>query len=287
MKTKTTKTSKATEAKKVVILYSGGLDSRIMLHLAESMGLDVKLVHYDIGQPYNKKETEAIKKSKRPVEIRKLDWIRTEKDIKSKDGNAAGNIMIPGRNLALATMAASTFLPDEIWMGGLKGEDNKGATDKNYGFIKHTNAVFDYVFKPYERTPKLVFPLLERNFGKFEAVKLAYENGLSEEEILNTSSCLSGEEGNCGRCIVCFRRNFIFKQLGIEEKYNHDPLKSMQNLMMVKEMISDQKAPQNSDVHYDEYRRREIIPGLLKEFNCKFEDLEGIIDDLLEVADAN
>ena len=277
---------KAKKAKKVVILYSGGLDSRIMLHLAESMDLDVKLVHYDIGQPYNEKELQAIKKAKLPVEIRKVDWVISQEDIKSKDGNAAGNIMIPGRNLTLATMAASAFLPDEIWMGGLKGEDNKGATDKNYGFIKHTNSVFDYVFKPYERTPRLVFPLLEKDFGKFEAVEWAYHNGLSKEDILNTSSCLSGDDGNCGECIVCFRRKFIFKQLGFSEKYNHDPLESMQNLMMVKEMIASQKTIRDdNNTHYDAYRRREIIPGLLKEFNCTFEELEGIIDDLLEVAD--
>ena len=96
-------------SKKVVILYSGGLDSFTMWKIAEKEGYDYTLVHFDIGQPYNKKELEAIKKLGHKVDIRKVDWIRDENQLKGKKG-AIGNIMIPGRNLTLASLAASIYL---------------------------------------------------------------------------------------------------------------------------------------------------------------------------------
>ena len=51
--------------KKIVILYSGGLDSFIMKKLAEAKypDLDLTLVHFDIGQAYSEKEDNAIKNS--------------------------------------------------------------------------------------------------------------------------------------------------------------------------------------------------------------------------------
>ena len=272
-------TKKSKQPKKITILYSGGLDSFIMAKLAQDKYPDVELnlVHYDIGQPYNEKEMKAIQASKIPVEIRKIDWLKSESDLKSKGDNAAGNVMIPGRNLALATNAASAFLPDEVWMGGLKGEDNKGATDKNKKFIKLTNKVWSYVYSPYERVPKLVFPLVDQKWGKFEAVEWVYKNKLATaEEILQTSSCLSGEPGNCGECIVCFRRKYIFSQLGFSEEYNKDPL-TITNINMVLEMLENEKEDDQSEVHYDKYRRREIIPGLVDELGCKKKNLGKVL----------
>ena len=271
-------------SKKVVILYSGGLDSFVMLKLARSKGIEPILVHYDIGQEYSEKELNAIKYSKENVQIRKVDWILSASDLKGKEGNACGNIMIPGRNMTLACLAASAFLPDEIWMGGLKGEDHENATDKNGIFVQKMNDVFAYVMSPYNPIPKLVFPLVQEMWGKFEAVKWVYESGnATVEEILHTSSCLSSEEGCCGKCIVCCRRNYIFKQLGFSEKYNSDVLKEANNIKMIIEMLNTK----DSDIkpHYDKWRRQEILPGLYLEFNTNdhlelIKILEGKLNEL-------
>jgi hypothetical protein len=85
-------------------------------------------------------------------------------------------------------------------------------------------------------------------------VKWALKSGLSKEELLATSSCLSGEPGNCGHCVVCLRRWGIFTQLGIREEYNRDPLSCEENRAIIDEMLYGN--------HYDESRKEEILPAL-------------------------
>lgn len=276
---------KKSNSKKVVILYSGGLDSFVMWKLAEKEGYDYKLVHFDIGQPYNKKELDAINSLVGDIiEIRKVDWIEKEDDIKNK-GNESGNIFIPGRNLTLASLAASIYLPDEIWLGALMGEIHNYATDKNMEFIKRTNETFEYVFSPFERQPKVVFPLVDRKLGKYEEVKWLLDNDIPTEDILKTSSCLSGEEGKCGTCVVCCRRHYIFKGLGFDEKTNRHPLENPENVKMIIKMIDNEI--NNSNDHYDEYRRKEILPGLCKEYNLPYtnnslKEIKGKLEEKLK-----
>lgn len=270
----------------IVILYSGGLDSFIMKKLAEVMhpNVEPKLVHFDIGQEYSEKEMLAIKNSGYDVEIRKVDWLRPETVLSGKNESNSGNIFIPGRNMILSSLAASIFSPDEVWMGGLKGEDHAKATDKNQRFIDRSNHLWDHVYSPFETIPRLVFPLIDNKWGKFEAVEWVYNGGhATKEELLNTSSCLSGTTAkNCGTCVVCCRRKYIFKQLGFEEEYEVDPLEGETNLKMIIEMLETPSDALDSDVHYDKWRRREILPGLYMEFDtndhkCLIEHLNYLL----------
>lgn len=279
--------------KKIVILYSGGLDSFIMKKLAEAKypDLDLTLVHFDIGQAYSEKEDNAIKNSGFDVEIRKVEWLAKGEELVAKSESNSGNIIIPGRNMILSSLAASIYQPDAIWMGGLKGEDHEGSTDKNQEFIDRTNNLWSYVYSPFEKVPELVFPFIKEKWGKFEAVSWVYTNGhATKEELLRTSSCLSDSHSkNCGHCVVCCRRKYIFKQLGFEEVYEQDPLTGKDNLKMIINML---KVPLDAEddykkYHYDHWRRREIIPGLYIEFGT--EDHNTLIkimeDKLKEIED--
>jgi len=270
---------------KITILYSGGLDSFIMKKLAESKGYETELIHFDIGQGYSKKEMDAISNSGYDVEIRKVDWLRPNQELSGKQENNSGNIFIPGRNAVLATLAASITMNTEVWMGGLKGEDHDKATDKNKKFIDKTNELWSYVYSPFDTVPKLVFPLVDMNWGKFEAVEWLFKNNhATKEEIVKTSSCLSDtDEKNCGICVVCCRRKYIFKQLGFEEQYEQNPLTGKDNLNMIIEMLKTPVDAKDSDVHYDKWRRQEIIPGLYIEFETESHDeLVTIMEDKLK-----
>lgn len=269
--------------KKITILYSGGLDSFIMVKLAQSLSYDYNLVHFDIGQEYNNKEAKAIDDSGFDVEVRKVDWLNASSELFGKQENNSGNIFIPGRNMVLASLAASIYLPDEVWLGGLKGEDHAQATDKNAKFVQKTNELWSHVYGVFDTVPKLVFPLVDQNWGKFEAVEWATHHA-DIKDILKTSSCLSEEPGNCGHCVVCCRRKYIFKQLGFEETYNADPLESISNLKMVIEMLKTPKDAKDEDTHYDSWRRREIIPGLYKEFDTtNHKTILGILEPKLKL----
>lgn len=261
--------------KKIVILYSGGLDSLIMYHLAlkENVNAEIKLVYYDIGQPYNHKEMKALPDN---VEIRKVDWLKKGDKLISKSDSNSGNIIISGRNMTLASLVASADLPDEIWMGALLGETHKGSTDKNYTFLDKINNLFSYVMSPFDKIPVVKFPLADKGWGKFEAVEWGYNNGISKEVLMDSSSCLSGENGKCGKCVVCLRRWGIYRQLGFSEVYNTNPLEVAENISIIKEML-------NYDIkgksHYDEFRRREILPAVYDYYNI----VEGDYVSLLEL----
>lgn len=255
--------------KKITILYSGGLDSLIMYHLANVSGYIVRGLWYDIGQPYNEKELAALPSF---VERRTLEWLTpltgnnsvpSIEGIKGK-GNETGQIYIPGRNAVLVTAAACMTLADEVWLGALLGETHPAATDKNDEFKSKISSLLEYTLKPFRQDApspfQVRFPLAEAGFNKLTSVAWALQTGLAKEKILATSSCLSGEPGNCGHCVVCFRRWGIFSQLGISEKYNVTPLEQASNLKILDEMFKFE------DSYYDDHRKAEILPALNEDF---------------------
>jgi 7-cyano-7-deazaguanine synthase in queuosine biosynthesis len=240
---------------KICILYSGGLDSLIMKRYAEVTYPDAEVtcVWYDIGQEYNYKEYAVL-----PDFVHKLnlDWLGLDGDKpKAKDASSSGDIYIPGRNLVLSVMAACKYLPDQIWVGALQGEVHDSATDKNYTFLNHASEALTYVLKPFlPNGVQVRFPLADADFNKFTATKWALENGVPVDKITGSSSCLSGEPGNCGRCVVCFRRWGIFTQLGLHEEYNVHPLDAEENEKVAAEMLFGN--------YYDSHRQQEILPAL-------------------------
>lgn len=254
----------------ITILYSGGLDSFIMNHYAKVAypSADVRCLWFDIGQPYNAKEEAALPKF---VEKRKLEWLRRldaqgnwvgEAAGEQGKGNETGQIYIPGRNAVLITQAACLTLADEIWLGALLGEIHQGATDKNFTFLRYMEDMLSYTLSPFRKVgrTRVRYPLASAGFSKLTSVQWALSHGVTREELMATSSCLSGESGNCGHCIVCFRRWGIFKQCGFSEPYNVDPLTVTENKKIVLEMLKGDAS------YYDKFRRDEILPALDKEY---------------------
>lgn len=242
----------------ITILFSGGLDSAIMKRYAELKYPEatIDLLYVDLGHDYAYKELATLPES---TPIIKFD-LPSAKNPQGKEGSNSGNIIIPGRNLLLAIIAACTNMPDEIWMGALMGEIHDGSTDKNIPFRNKLNDVLTYVFSPFEKQPKLVFPFVDDNMGKLEITIWALQNGFSPTQLMETSSCLSGESGRCGTCVVCARRWGIFKQLGFEEKYNSHPVFSKDAPVdMYIEMMNGELG---KICHYDKFRRDEIVPAV-------------------------
>lgn len=242
---------------KVVVLYSGGLDSCVMLHMAKNdpKVTEVIPVYFDIGHEYAWKEKQQLPEG---CYVHDMTWFKAEG--KGKDGNAMGSIFIPGRNMMFATIAACKYVPDQIWLGVCCGEDHGQATDKNEIFREKQNDLLEYVLSPFGKVA-LVYPFIERGLGKFGVTKYAVENGFADK-VVASSSCMSGEVGNCGVCGVCLRRAGIFQQLGLHESYNRDPWTAPENKDMIKKLIIADMTGDHS--HYDRYRIEEIIPALQK-----------------------
>ena len=259
---------------KICILYSGGLDSFLLYRwaLTQVSANEVVCVYFDIGQPYVEKEVAATKQLGVPTDYRRVDWLANG-GITNNPNSSSGNIMIPGRNLALVTLAACIYRPHHIWLGALEGETHDKAHDKNYPFLMLTNEVLQYVFSTYgdpAETPRLGFPFADMKWSKLDLVREMLQRGLAtQEEVLITSSCLNGGVAkNCGECVVCLRRWGIFRQLGFSEPYAVHPLASEANRKVVVEMAS-------ASSYYDKKRSDEVLPAVL--------DLLGLPSDCPKV----
>jgi 7-cyano-7-deazaguanine synthase in queuosine biosynthesis len=240
--------------KNITILYSGGLDSFALWHLArcEHKDANVRCLFFDIGQPYIEKEKAALPNY---VEVRKVDWLSIDDNTQGKD-NPSGSIYVPGRNLVLLTLASAITLPDELWLGALAGEVHDRASDKNYQFLDKAQTVIEYALRDFCPDIKLRFPFADRGWNKLHVVQWLLSNGVHPSAITATSSCLSGCQGNCGDCVVCLRRWGIFTQLGLSETYNIHPLESTSNRKVLREMLVGS--------YYDEFRKDEVLPALSK-----------------------
>lgn len=194
--------------KKIIILYSGGLDSTILKIWADNHYPDyeIKCIYYDYGNPVCQSEILHLPEY---VEVRKVDWFNNSIDqlkIK-KSEKQKGAIYIPGRNLVFATLAATQELPDLIFMGGLFDEAHLYATDKSKIFIDKFNDIIKYVLSPFKDSVVLKFPFVDEKMIKIDVIKYGISNGLSENDFNKMFSCynfsLNGKQ--CGHCHQCFR----------------------------------------------------------------------------------
>lgn len=219
---------------KIVILYSGGLDSYIMHHYAKKTypEAEIKCIYYKHGC---KSEESELKNLPDFVSVKQIDWLDDNNTALSKKSDPfAGNIYIPGRNLVFITLAACQELPDEIWMGTLVDENNEQATDKNTLFREETEKLLSYVLSPFQKDGvKIRFPFVEEEWTKLNAIQWALDNGLKKNMLIKQISCWNHDGENCGQCKQCFKRELVFRILDIADKYKINPLSSPygQNLM--------------------------------------------------------
>lgn len=232
--------------KKIVILYSGGLDSRIMLHLAQTQGYDAKCIYYRHGADSEQREIETLPDY---VEVKTVDWLGDRiKPVAKADDPFAAAIYIPGRNLVFSVLAACQELPDEVWMGTLVDEMTVQGTDKNLKFKSMATEVLSYVLSPFKERVQVVFPLADRMWTKIDSVKWALENGLTKDQLRDTVSCWHHKGLPCGKCKQCFKREMIFALNGFHENYaSYSPLNSQFGLELLKQYLQHPKDQRNQD----------------------------------------
>jgi 7-cyano-7-deazaguanine synthase in queuosine biosynthesis len=228
--------------KKIVVLYSGGLDSYILHHMAKVTEPDAEIqcIYWDHEHTAGTAEKHSLPDF---VETRHCEWMSKVNGYFSKEGDPSGPIYIPGRNLVFSVLTACQYMPDEIWLGALLEEDHPGGTDKNAEFLHKTSELLTYVLGPFTDSVKVRTPLVEHNLTKRDAVKWAIENGCTPEELMGTMSCYQQEDPYatvaCGNCKQCLRRFAIFGSLGFEETYKQHPMMGEANRIWVTNLIKE------------------------------------------------
>ena len=212
---------------KLVILFSGGLDSAIAYAYASRLFDAVTGIFVNIGQPYADYERASVLTYKEltGANITILDYPFTQEHNYAYERATPLRQVIPGRNMTLAAIAAN--FGTTIWMNALYGELKPSMPDKDETFFRESSKLLSRTF---ERNIIVESPFWFMT--KTDTVSLALNRLHMPKEVLTaTCSCynpseVSGVRFFCGECLTCFKRKVAMVNSGITEKYLKDPFRS-------------------------------------------------------------
>ena len=255
---------------KVTVLYSGGLDSRVLVEFAREMGYTPVCYWFNIGQPYAAAERGALPEY---VKTRYIDWMRGLAPTHVNPGSLVGPITIPGRNLALAVIAGCMEVAEQVWLGGLASEMIPQSADKNPAFLATASAALTQALWPWcENGVRVRFPLAEMGWNKVDALRWVRSvRQVSDGDLLHTFSCVgeqSGHARHCGRCSSCLRRWGAFKQVGIEQRFTHPIMDCPLHWQMVRALITGDR--------HGIMRKAELLPAVYAHLDVSSN--EGVLD---------
>lgn len=211
---------------KAVVIYSGGMDSFTVLHLAKQQGFDVHALSFDYGQRHNKELEVAASVCQQEniphkvVDITAINQLLqgsslTSKDIDIPTGDYADanmkSTVVPNRNMILLSLAigyAVSLKADKVFYGAHSG-DHDIYPDCRPEFVDAMNGVSALAnYEPIE----IVSPFLHDS--KLTILKTGLEMGL---DYANTWTCYQGLEKACGKCGSCIERLSAFAAMGLTD----------------------------------------------------------------------
>ena len=223
---------------KVVVVYSGGLDSTVLLTKCKQEYDEVIALNFDYGSKHNFAERVAARKIANQLEViyyeydipticrggephkfvHTVDFLRSDLlesggEIPTEEYNAENmkSTVVPFRNgimLSLAAGFAESRGFDRIAIANHAG-DHAIYADCRPGFIKSCR---ETIKRGTDKRIVLHAPF--QYLTKAEIVKLGSEIGAPMEL---TWSCYKGEEYHCGLCGTCRERMDAFKLAGVSD----------------------------------------------------------------------
>lgn len=209
-----------------VIVYSGGLDSTVLLHLLKREGKADAALLFDYGQKH-KKELEFARKNCEklgvPFDIADLRPITrlfgknslTDASAEVPDGNYDDSNMkstvVPNRNMimiSVATARAIALGANEVAYAAHSG-DHAIYPDCRDEFADALDGVLALCH--YDPV-KLLRPFVD--MSKADIVALGAELGV---DFSQTWSCYKGGEIHCGTCGTCTERKEAFRLAGVPD----------------------------------------------------------------------
>lgn len=138
-------------ADKIVVLYSGGLDSTVLLHLAKHQGYQVTPLLINYGQRHQEELDTAINNCKEMNLIHRIMEVSLFNIDSGLTGNRVGGtydgvhpMHVPGRNIIFIGLAASlaeSTGATQIWYGANYEDRVNNFPDCSQEFVYHMNEV--------------------------------------------------------------------------------------------------------------------------------------------------
>lgn len=211
---------------KVVVIYSGGMDSFTVLHRALAEGYDVYALSFNYGQRHSKELQYAAEVCAKLdvhhliTDITQINQLLqgsslTSDEIEVAEGHYTAENMkstiVPNRNMILLSLAvgyAVSLKAEKVFYGAHSG-DHTIYPDCRPEFVHAMNDVTRIAnFEPVE----IVSPFL--NDDKIGILRYGLSLGLDYGE---TWTCYNGREKACGKCGSCVERLEAFAANGIKD----------------------------------------------------------------------
>jgi len=209
--------------KKIVLVFSGGLDSTTLLYWLKDKGYEIKTLSFDYGQKHSK-ELEMAKKTckKLRVENKIIDLHNLKDILKSAltsegqeipEGDYQDEVMkqtvVPNRNMIMLSIAMGYAISlgfNRVAYAAHSG-DHTIYPDCRPIFVEKIRELAEVIdYEPVE----VLTPFLE--ITKADIVKIGTELGV---DYGLTWSCYVGDEKACGKCGTCIERLEAFKENGL------------------------------------------------------------------------
>jgi 7-cyano-7-deazaguanine synthase len=235
----------ATQAKRAVVLLSGGLDSATVLAIARSQGYELYALSFSYGQRHvwELKAAERVaasigvaKHRVANIDLRIFGGSALTDDIAVPKGRSADDMShgipityVPARNtifLSFALAWAEVLESSDIFIG-VNALDYSGYPDCRPEFIHAFESMANLATKAGvegRQSLKIHTPLIA--LSKAEIVRTGIELGV---EYALTSSCYdpSGSGEPCGQCDSCLLRQKGFRDNGIEDPLHYSRAKDV------------------------------------------------------------
>lgn len=215
---------------KVVVIYSGGMDSFTVLNKALEDGFDVHAVSFHYGQRHHRELEQAaavcaeLGIAHKVVDIRSISELLAGSsltdDIDVPEGDYATSNMtstvVPNRNMILLSLAigyAVSIKADKVYYGAHSG-DHDIYPDCRPEFVEAMNAVSKIA--NYDAVT-IHSPYLTQS--KADILADGIRMGLDYSQ---TWTCYNGRALACGKCSACRERLAAFASQGISDPLEYE-----------------------------------------------------------------
>ena len=217
---------------KTVLIYSGGLDSTVLLYQLLAEGHTVKSLSVDYGQRHHKEISCAraicnnLGVEHEAADLKSISGLITASCLTSPDqpvpeGHYADDSMkqtvVPNRNMIMISVAAGWAIANKFdsVSYAAHGGDHAIYPDCREEFAKSLDEALQLA--DWHKL-SLHRPFVE--LTKSDIVKLGSE---LEVPFGRTWSCYRGEELHCGRCGTCMERREAFNLAGVTDPTQYGP----------------------------------------------------------------
>lgn len=216
---------------KVVVIYSGGMDSYTVLHKAIEEGKDVYPLTFNYGQRHSKEieyaaaVCEKLNVPHKIVDISAINQLMagsslTSNDIEIPEGHyeeeSMKSTVVPNRNMVLLSLAiayAVSLDARAVYYGAHSG-DHAIYPDCRPEFVEKMNDVSQIAnYEPVD----IVSPYID--VDKIGILTDGLRMGLDYGE---TWTCYNGREKACGKCGSCEERLEAFAKNGVTDPLSYE-----------------------------------------------------------------